>query len=63
MYLTMENDPNFEFEFYLADRLGTTVADMRETMSNEEFLGWLIYHGRVAQKKELAIKMASSGRR
>jgi hypothetical protein len=58
----MENDPDLEFEFYLADRLSMTVHNLRRTMSNEEFVAWSIFHGRKAQRQELATKMARNGR-
>jgi hypothetical protein len=47
-----------EFEFYLADRLGKTVAAMRAEMGNDEYVRWAIYYGRKAQRQELAMKMA-----
>jgi hypothetical protein len=49
----MESQPGFEFEFYLAQKLGKTVAELR-TMSQTEFLGWSVYYGRKAQREELA---------
>jgi alpha-D-ribose 1-methylphosphonate 5-triphosphate synthase subunit PhnG len=49
----MENDGETEFEFYLAEQLGMTRAQVLQ-MSNDEFLGWSIYYGRKAQKAELA---------
>lgn len=51
-YLKMETDPSLEFEFYLAQKLGRTVAELRQ-MSQMEFLGWSIYYGRLAQKAEI----------
>jgi len=29
------------------------VADMRERMSNQEYLYWSIYYARIAQQREL----------
>lgn len=55
-YLAMESSPDLEFEFYVADRLGMTVAQLRAEMSNEEFVAWGVYHGRKAQRAELAAK-------
>lgn len=54
----METDPTFEFEFYLAQKLGRTVDELR-LMSAEEFTGWSVYYGRKAQRAELA---AAKGR-
>jgi hypothetical protein len=53
MYLAMEYDPTLEFEFYLAQKLGRTVDELRQ-MSAEEFTGWSVYYARKAQKEELA---------
>lgn len=51
-YKEFEADPALEFEFYLADRLKRTVAELRQ-MSNDEFVRWGIYHARIAQRREL----------
>jgi len=50
----MEQRPELEFEFYLAQKLGKTVAELR-TMSQAEFTGWAVYYGRKAQREELAM--------
>jgi hypothetical protein len=52
MWLRLELDDVSEFEFFLAETLGRTVAEL-DQMSNVEFLGWCIYFGRKAQRKEL----------
>lgn len=49
----MESTPELEFEFYLAQKLGRTVAELRK-MSQQEFVGWSVYYGRMAQREELA---------
>lgn len=59
----METNPDLEFEFYLADRLGRTVAELRDSVGNDEFVAWWIYFARLAQRRELAIKMARHERR
>lgn len=43
-----------EFEFFLADKLGMTVARLREECSGDEFTRWGIYHQRIVQRAELA---------
>lgn len=53
-YLALENDADLEFEFYLADRLGLVVEEMRARMSNHEFVLWSRFHARRAQAKQLA---------
>lgn len=63
MYLAMEADPTLEFEHFLCTKLGgMTVEEMRERMSNREFVAWSVYFGRKAQREELAMKSAQ-GRR
>lgn len=60
VYLAMETDPTLEFEFFLAAKLGRTVAELR-TMSGAEFTGWAVYYGRDAQRKQLASLKAGGG--
>jgi hypothetical protein len=43
-----------EWEFYIADRLGMTVADLRRRMGHDELVLWQVYHGRRAQKAQQA---------
>lgn len=59
----MERNPTLEFEHYLCSKLGgMTVQEMRERMSNLEFVSWSVYFGRKAQREELAAKSAKRGR-
>lgn len=53
----MELDPSIEFDYFLADRLKRTVAELHE-MDHAEYVGWQIYHGRKAQRLEMATKGA-----
>ncbi len=53
-YEAFEADPELEFEFYLADRLSRTVDELRQSMGQDEFVRWAVYHGRKAQRRELA---------
>jgi hypothetical protein len=55
-YLTMTTRPDIEFDFFLAEHLGMTVATMRYSLSNDEYVGWSIYFGRKAQRQEMAAK-------
>jgi hypothetical protein len=59
----METNPDLEFEYFLAEKLGRTVAEMRDTVSNAEFIGWSVYFGRKGQRQEMAAKTARSQRR
>jgi hypothetical protein len=38
-----------------------TVGEMRERMSNAEFVRWSIFHARRRQDEELAARKAESG--
>jgi hypothetical protein len=49
----METSPELEFEFFLAQKLGKTVGQLREQVSNIEFLQWHTYYARKAQRAEL----------
>lgn len=57
-YKQFEASPDLELEFMLADRLGMTVARLREEMTTDEFIRWSIFHARRAQRTELARKAA-----
>lgn len=51
-YLRLENEPGLEFEFYLAQKLSRTVAELRG-MGNDEFVLWTRFYARKAQADEL----------
>jgi hypothetical protein len=55
-FLRFEEDESAEFAFYLAEKLGRTVAELEAEMSNQEFIEWGVYYGRKAQRQELASK-------
>ena len=61
-YLALESDPEFEFEFFLAEKLHMTVGRLRREMANDELVHWSIYYGRKAQDAELAAKRSGQGR-
>ena len=50
-----------EFEFFLAQKLGMTVARMRTEMSNDEFIHWGMYYSRKAQREELELNKVKGG--
>jgi len=52
-YLAFEDNPDVEFTFILAEKLGKTVAEI-DTMSASEFVKWNVYFGRKAQIEQLA---------
>jgi hypothetical protein len=49
-----EARPDYEFAFFLADRLGMTVDELSVRMTYREFLEWTVYHGRRGQEAQLA---------
>lgn len=53
-YLLLETNPDIEFEHYLAQKLGMTVARLRAEMGAEEFMRWSVYYARLAQRDEMA---------
>jgi hypothetical protein len=50
-----------EFDFFLAEKLGMSVARMRDEVGAGEYMCWSIYHARKAQRAELAMKQAQHG--
>lgn len=58
----METNPDLEFEFFLAEKLRMTVAQLRREMTCREFMQWQVYYGRKAQKQELAALQAKQKR-
>lgn len=56
IYLEMETG-ELEFEFFLAQKLGRTVAELRK-IDHAEWVGWCVYYGRKAQREELAAAKA-----
>lgn len=55
-YLRFEDRPDLEFDFFLAAKLGMSVAQMRETVAGDEWVGWAMFYGRKGQRDELAAK-------
>lgn len=47
-YLRFEDDPDAEFQFFLAEKLHCTVAEIGQ-MSNLEYMRWGIWYSRKAQ--------------
>lgn len=58
-YELFESSPDLEFEFYIADRLGCTLGELRERMPAGEYVQWWIFHSRWAQRKELEARKAA----
>lgn len=58
----MEAEPDFELEFVLAEKLKMTVSQLRQDMSQREFMEWAVYLGRKAQREEMAQTKAKARR-
>lgn len=52
-WLDLEEDPDLEFEFFLAAELGMTVARLRLEMTNQEFVYWSRFYSRKHAQQEL----------
>lgn len=52
MWLRFETDGDFGWDYFLAEKLGRTVGEIRR-IPLEEWIGWTVYYGRDAQRKEL----------
>lgn len=59
-YRAFLEDPGLEFEFYLAEKLGRTVEELRLSLSADEFLRWSIYYAKKAQTQQLE-RMRNAG--
>ena len=57
-YLALEEDPELELEFYVAERLGKSLTELRESMGQQEWVLWTRYFARKAQAQELELKKA-----
>lgn len=44
----------------MAEKLGMTVSELRERMTNQEFVYWRTYFGRQAQREELEAKRSKA---
>lgn len=54
----MEANPALEFDYFLAQKLGMTVVQMRAGLSNQEYVEWGVYYARKAQREELEVAKA-----
>ena len=49
---TLEQDNYLFLQFFIAEKLGMTLADLRASMSLEELLGWSAYLSVKADREE-----------
>lgn len=59
-WLDLAKNPTLEFEFFLAEKLGRTVTELRETVAAWEFVYWVAYYRR--QKDNLEMEYRSRGK-
>lgn len=52
----LQADGDLEFDHFLAEKLGMSVARMREEISGAEYVRWQVYYGRQVQRREIAAK-------
>ncbi len=52
------DEPDRAYEHYLAEKLGRTVAELRATMEQAEYVSWTRFHLLVGQQEELAARRA-----
>lgn len=53
--MRFETDPEFHFDFFLAERLRMSLGQVR-ALPAREYLEWGVYFGRKAQAQELEAK-------
>lgn len=61
MHRQFADDGDVEFEFQLAELLHRTVAQLRQDLSQREFVQWYVYLVRKRQREELAEKTRRGG--
>lgn len=52
------DESDLGFEYFLAEKLGMTVARMRREMSSAEFAHWAVWYGIKAQRRQMEIEQA-----
>lgn len=57
----LEDDPDLEFQYYLAQKLGKTRAELLESLSSAEYVMWSVYYARIAQRQELEMAKSKGG--
>lgn len=50
----MEDSPDLEFDYFLAEKLHMSVERMRREVDGQEYLEWSMFYARKAQRLELA---------
>jgi hypothetical protein len=56
-WIRLETDAAFHFDFFLAEKLHLSLAQVRG-LPAREWMEWSIYFGRKAQQRELAMMKA-----
>ena len=55
---TLEQDNYLFLQFFIAEKLGMTLADLRASMSLEELLGWSAYLSVKSDREEKEMEKA-----
>ena len=55
---TLEQDNYLFLQFFIAEKLGMTLADLRASMSLEELLGWSAYLSVKSDREEKEMERA-----
>lgn len=55
----MENDPAIEFDHFLGEKLGKTLAEIRQ-LPNDEWRSWHMYYRRKSQRGQLRNRVAQN---
>ncbi len=52
---------DLEFEFFLAQKLGRTVQELRQSLTAHEYMQWGVFYRRKADKQQLQNDLARAG--
>lgn len=52
------DESDLGFEYFLAEKLGMTVARLRREMSSMEFAHWAVWYGIKAQRRQQELELA-----
>lgn len=53
LWMRFEEDDAFHWDFFLASKMGCTVAELHDRLSAAEWVAWTVYWARIGQAREL----------
>jgi len=59
----LKKTPLVRLQFYVAEKLGMTLSELRTRMTDVELIGWHTYYTIVAAEEEAAYEKAKRSRR